>query len=50
MNFEIEKFEGELRILRETNAKLENEVAYLRSKLPRDSWVQAQIDYDRFDG
>jgi len=50
MNFELEKFVGELRLLRETNAKLEKEVAELKSKLPRNPWVQAQIDYDRFDG
>jgi hypothetical protein len=50
MNLEVEKFVGELRLLREEVAEQKNEIAELKSKLPTDPWVQAQIDYDRFDG
>jgi hypothetical protein len=50
MNFELEKFVGELRLLREKVAEQEREIAELKLKLPTDPWVQAQIDYDRFDG
>ena len=50
MNFELEKFVGELQQLREKVAEQEKEIAELKEKLPIDPWVQAQIDYDRFDG
>ena len=50
MNFELEKFVGELQQLREKVVAQEKEIAELKEKLPTDPWVQAQIDYDRFDG
>ena len=50
MNNEVEAYVGELRELREKVKELEATVAELKSQIPRSEYLQAQIDYDRFDG
>ena len=50
MNNEVEAYVGELRELREKIKKLEAMIAKLQTQIPRSEYLQAQIDYDRFDG
>lgn len=50
MNNEVEAYVGELRELREKIKRLEATIAKLQTQIPRSEYLQAQIDYDRFDG
>jgi hypothetical protein len=50
VNNEIEAYVGELRMLREKVVELQAEIIELKSKMPRDAYLEAQLQYDRFDG
>ena len=50
MNKEVERYEGELRILRTRVKELEKEVSYMQNELRtvKPTWEEKTIEQDRF--
>ena len=50
MNLEVERYEGELRVLRSRVKELEKEVSYMQNELRTvvPNWEEKTVEQDRF--
>ena len=50
MNLEVERYEGELRVLRSRVKELEKEVSYMQNELRtfKPTWVEKTVEQDKF--